>query len=96
MVTGPILKQKKDYKRPVTQSPGNLMMQFEARCDSQGLHADALKMGQALAHAIWYGNFILRGVNGHSVSKFDVKPHSLPTSILICHSFPKFEEKEAK
>ena len=35
---------------------------------------------------------VLRVVNGFGVSKFDVKPHTLPTLIIICNLFPTFEE----
>ena len=34
----------------------------------------------------------LRWVNGFGMSKFDVKPHSLPIATIICNLFPKFEE----
>ena len=35
---------------------------------------------------------VLRVVNGFGVSKFDVKPHTLPILIIICNLFPTFEE----
>ena len=35
---------------------------------------------------------VLRVVNGFGVSKFDVKPHTLPILIVICNLFPTFEE----
>ena len=37
-------------------------------------------------------NSDLRGVNDLGMSKFDVKPHSLPIPTIICNLFPKFEE----
>ena len=38
---------------------------------------------------------VLRVVNCFGVSKFDVKPHTLPISIIICNLFPTFEEQRA-
>ena len=35
---------------------------------------------------------VLRVVNGFGVSKFDVKPYTLPILIIICNLFPTFEE----
>ena len=41
--------------------------------------------------AILGRNSYLRGVNDLGMSKFDVKPHSLPIPAIICNLFPKFE-----
>ena len=40
--------------------------------------------------AILRGNSVLRGVNGHGLSKFDVRPYTLPIPAIICDLFPKF------
>ena len=40
-------------------------------------------------------NSDLRWVNDLGMSKFDVKPHSLPIPTIICNLFPKFEEERA-
>ena len=37
-------------------------------------------------------NSVLRGVNDLGMSKFGVKPHSLPIATIICNLFLKFEE----
>ena len=55
------------------------------------------KIQEAVRQSNWLftilrGNSVLRGVNGRSMSKFDVKPQSLLFPTITCNLFPKFEE----
>ena len=40
--------------------------------------------------AILHGNSVLCGINNRGMSKFDIKPYSLPILTIICNLFPEF------
>ena len=46
-------------------------------------------------NSVFRSNSVLRGLNGCGMSKFDGKPHSLPTLTMICFLSPKFGEQLA-
>ena len=61
--------------------------------DRQPISESYKKWGKVLARAFLRGNSVLCGVTGFGrMSRFDVKPQSLPISTIICNLFPKFDQ----